>query len=485
MTAPDLSSAVRRIAVLGALALSIAATFSIGPFHADEHFQILEFAGWKLGITPETDLTWEFGARIRPALQPAMVVVVHRLLNAVGVDDPYATSLLLRLFTAALAWYGTVLLFNRRLRDDLALQHRRLRSTYAALAFLLWFGVFAAVRFSSEGLSAAFFLIGFARIAHSKEKSGRHWLFSGLLIGLACVARLHVAFLAVGLLAWCLFIARTAWPKLSALVLGIALAQGLGLLLDRWFYGEWAFTAWNYFEQNIIAGKAASFGTEPWWWYFAQIAERAVPPFSIAFVALPVLAFVFRRRDPAIWAAVPFLLAHLVIGHKELRFLFPLIALLPALVVLGAHAAIERGWLNAFGERWWRALRISFIAVHAPLLLVVLFKPANEDAALREAIYEAATAPMTLVHDGRQPFAQQHPVWFGRPRGLRFALREEGWPNEAAFLLLTMDQSPALTIGFSAHERFASYPAWARRFNIGGWADRTDRWVLFEVRRDG
>ena len=122
MTAPDLPSPVRRIALLGALALSIAAIFSIGPFHADEHFQILEFAGWKLGITPETDLTWEFGARLRPALQPAMAVMVHRLMNAVGFDDPYATSLLLRLFTAALAWSGAVLLFNRRLRDDPALQ---------------------------------------------------------------------------------------------------------------------------------------------------------------------------------------------------------------------------------------------------------------------------------------------------------------------------------------------------------------------------
>jgi len=483
MTAPDLPSPARRITALGALALLIAATFSVGPFHADEHFQILEFAGWKLGITPETDLTWEFGARIRPALQPAIVVVVHRLLNAVGLDDPYATSLLLRLFTAALTWSGAVLLFNRRLRDDLALQHPRLRSTYAALAFLLWFGVFAAVRFSSEGLSAALFLIGFAQVAHGNGERWRAWLLGGLLIGFACVVRVQLGFMAIGLVGWCLLVKREAWPKLSALVAGVVAAQLIGLLIDRWFYGEWAFTAWNYFEQNIIAGRAASFGTEPWWWYFTQIAERAVPPFSIAFIALPLLALTFRRRDPVVWATVPFLLAHLAIGHKELRFLFPLIVLLPSLVVLGAHAAIERGWFKHFSDRWWRVLRTAFIAVHAPLLLIALFKPANEDAALREAIYDAASESMTLVHEGRQPFAQEHPVRFGRPHGLRFALRDEGWPDESAFLLLTLDQSPALPSGFIARERFASYPAWAKRINIGGWADRTDRWVLWEVRR--
>ena len=484
MTAPDLPSPVRRIALLGALALSIAAIFSIGPFHADEHFQILEFAGWKLGITPETDLTWEFGARLRPALQPAMAVMVHRLMNAVGFDDPYATSLLLRLFTAALAWSGAVLLFNRRLRDDPALQQPRLRSTYAALAFLLWFGVFAAVRFSSEGLSAALFLIGFAHVVHGNGQRSRAWLLGGLLIGLACVARVQMGFMVIGLVGWCLLVKRAALPKLSVLVAGVVAAQLIGLLIDRWFYGEWIFTAWNYFEQNIIAGKAASFGTEPWWWYFTQITERAVPPFSIAFIALPLLAIVFRRRDPVVWAALPFLLAHLSIGHKELRFLFPLIPFLPALVVLGAHAALEQGWFKRFNDRWWRVLRIVLVIVHVPLLLVVLLKPANEDAVLREAIHDSASEPMTLVHEGRQPFAQEHPVWFGRPLGLRFALRDEGWPDESAFLLLTLDQSPALPTGFIARECFASYPAWAKRINIGGWADRTDRWVLWKVRRD-
>ncbi|MBK8227870.1 MAG: hypothetical protein IPK70_11945 [Flavobacteriales bacterium] len=483
MSASVLPSPVRRIAAPGALALVIAAIFSIGPFHADEHFQILEFAGWKLGITPATDLTWEFAARIRPALQPAIVVVVHRLLNAVGIDDPYGTALLLRLFTAALAWYGAVLLFNSRLRDDQALQNPRLQSTYAALAFLVWFGVFAAVRFSSEGLSAALFLIGFAQVAYGDGERSRSWLLGGLLIGLASVVRVQMGFMAIGLAGWCLLVKRAAWPKLISFVAGVAVAQAIGLMTDRWFYGEWAFTAWNYFEQNIIAGKAASFGTEPWWWYFTQIAERAVPPFSIALIALPLLAFVFRRRDPIVWASLPFLLAHLAIGHKELRFLFPLIPFLPALVVLGAHAALERGWFKHFSDQWWSALRIVFIIVHAPLLLVVLFKPANEDAVLRKAIHDAANGPMILVHEGRQPFAQEHPVRFGRPQGLRFAARGDGWPDESAFLLLTQEQSPVLPPGCVARECFASYPAWLKRFNIGGWADRTDRWVLWEVRR--
>ena len=48
----------------------ITAFFSVGYHQLDEHYQILEFANYKLGLTYPGYLAWEFDAHIRPSLQP-------------------------------------------------------------------------------------------------------------------------------------------------------------------------------------------------------------------------------------------------------------------------------------------------------------------------------------------------------------------------------------------------------------------------------
>ena len=90
-----------------AIIFFITSWFSLGYNQSDEHFQILEFAGLKLDINTELDLAWEYEARMRPTLQPAMVVVVHRTLGLIGVDNPFIISFLLRLLTAAFSFWIT------------------------------------------------------------------------------------------------------------------------------------------------------------------------------------------------------------------------------------------------------------------------------------------------------------------------------------------------------------------------------------------
>ena len=47
-----------------------AAIYNSGYYHPDEHFQILEFAKWKLGQSSGTSMAWEHEAMIRPTLEP-------------------------------------------------------------------------------------------------------------------------------------------------------------------------------------------------------------------------------------------------------------------------------------------------------------------------------------------------------------------------------------------------------------------------------
>ena len=57
----------------------VTALRSSGFHQIDEHFQILEFAAFKLGLTNQGELPWEYSAQMRPALQPAIVVLIYKI----------------------------------------------------------------------------------------------------------------------------------------------------------------------------------------------------------------------------------------------------------------------------------------------------------------------------------------------------------------------------------------------------------------------
>jgi len=84
-------------------------------------------------------------------------------------------------------------------------------------------------------------------------------------------------------------------------------------------------------QANILQGKAAGFGTAPWWWYFYRVLLLTGPPIGIPGLGLAAMGLWRNRNHVMTWALIPFLLAHLAISHKELRFMFPM--LLPVLVM--------------------------------------------------------------------------------------------------------------------------------------------------------
>jgi hypothetical protein len=63
---------------IGLLLILVAAVRSEGFHHPDEHFQVLEFAGAKLGLTPWSALAWEYRDQMRPWLQAALYTLGAR-----------------------------------------------------------------------------------------------------------------------------------------------------------------------------------------------------------------------------------------------------------------------------------------------------------------------------------------------------------------------------------------------------------------------
>ncbi|QEH39720.1 hypothetical protein [Chitinophaga sp. XS-30] len=70
------------ILLFASLTYLITACFSTGYFHPDEHFQLLEFANFKMGNISGYELPWEYATEIRPTFQPWFAYLVMKSCTA-------------------------------------------------------------------------------------------------------------------------------------------------------------------------------------------------------------------------------------------------------------------------------------------------------------------------------------------------------------------------------------------------------------------
>src|SRR5665213_2448133 len=88
----------RSLLLLAAVTV-VTAWFSVLFNFPDEHYQVLEFMSYKLGITQASDLPWEFSPRIRPWFQPLLYFLIAKPLILLGLTDMFTITFVLRLAT--------------------------------------------------------------------------------------------------------------------------------------------------------------------------------------------------------------------------------------------------------------------------------------------------------------------------------------------------------------------------------------------------
>jgi phosphatidylinositol glycan class B len=348
------------------LALTLLTAWSsVTFFHPDEHFQVLEFMGHKLGFTSATSLPWEYAARVRPWLQPAAYYVLVSALRGFGVEDRFVLALALRVATGlfACAALRAVWRVSRHWHGDDAARSRRLR-----FLTLVGFVPYLAVRTSSENLSASFFLFGFSCLMGGRPPEGPgetplslpSALGAGALFGLAFEARYQTAFSSAGLVAWLVFVGGVKWQRVGAIAAGTFFVIGAAACIDRWGYGVWSFPAWSYLRVNLLEHVAVRYGSHPFYAYAYLLLANVFAP-----IVLPLLIALFtcwlrRPRHVVTFCTLPFVFAHSVLAHKEERFLFPIVtlSLLAASLALESSPASHRlgSWPSACGARIGSAL---------------------------------------------------------------------------------------------------------------------------------
>jgi len=360
----------------------IVAYNSSGFNHWDEHYQIIEFANYKLGRANPGDLAWEFSEQIRPGLQPLLCYLVLKAISLLGCRDPFFSTFILRGISAV----ASIIAIRRFLWSCRGQVSEKNLLPFFLLSFFLWFIPYLSVRFSSECWSGIFFTLALSFIQSPEVSSNKKILMIGMCLGLSILFRYQSVILAAGICAWFLFIVRLPVKKLYLLSASILAVIISGLFIDRWFYGEYCFTMFNYFKVNLLDGVAASFGTSPWYYIVLYIIRGPGLILGLLLFNAIILFCYFRPKHVLVWSAVPFLIIHAVIAHKELRFLYPLANVIPFVMVMAWQDISSR---IVFGHGLIKcSLGVILVAVNIVGLVAINLKGAGLGRiALAEKIY--------------------------------------------------------------------------------------------------
>lgn len=331
------SLVIRRIPVNAEFAIILSAlvvyltcaVFSTGFYYPDEHFQILEFAKWKMGQNTPLAMAWEHESMIRPTLQPVITMMIIRPCQWLGMQNPFHQVMLLRILTSLVMLY-CMHVFVKAAGRWVNPQHR-IGLLVATLFF--WLMPMISARYSSETLGVACLLLLLARLLNKEQPSLREAMWMGIVAALGFEFRYQMAFALVGILAWILAVGHYKWRIWCAAALSFMGVIVFCTLLDYWFYGKFVIAPYNYYYMNIVMHIAAAYGVSPWYTYFLQLG--VLPSLALGVpIILSVCIGTFKHyRNPVVWAFWAFLLIHSAISHKEPRYLFPLMPLLPLFLV--------------------------------------------------------------------------------------------------------------------------------------------------------
>jgi phosphatidylinositol glycan class B len=456
---------LRRSLLILAVVIVVTAWFSELFYFPDEHYQVLEFMSYKLGITPASDLPWEFRAHIRPWFQPLVYFLIAKPLIVLGLRDMFAIAFVLRLATGLFS-LAALALFARAVLPTIEGEEEQ----RALVRYLPLFGFlpYLFVRTSSETFSAAFFAVGLAMALGGK--SAPRLALVGLLCGLAFESRYQTGLLGLGLFAWLAIVARARMPSLAAFIGGGIAALVVGALADRWGYSQFVFPPLGYVDVNLVQGVAAhQFGREPVFAYLYLLPAQIFFAITLVLMAGMVAMWLRNPRHAVTWATLPFVLAHIAIAHKEARFFFPLAILATAFPVLGFSPRLPL-WRGRFAHIWrWRRSSAAKIVTGISVLAMIYFAlypfGVRPHMPMARYLYRRNPGP---IYSFTAPF-QSYPMY--RPAGFRSERLKDEAELDAlldkgpVFLMTETPVPPPLPTGTRATLLCSEFPL--TRFGYG------------------
>lgn len=456
----------RGIALLSLILMILVAIFSVGFHHPDEQYYAIDFAAFKVGLLENLN-SWEYETELRPWALPMLFTPILFIGKFLGLS-PFSISLLLRLFSGSLSLYAC-LFFGGHVRDFF--KNKNIYKTFLFFLHFSFFMKFFSVRTNSENWGLSLFLIGL--VFFLKETKDRKTLVCGsLFLGLSFLMRHQMGFMVFGLGLFLIFIRKMHikdWILLF--VFPMLLIFCAEFMIDSWGYGHLSFSPYNYIYQNIVLNKIKQFGTHPIYSYFYWSLKK-----TGTLGLLMIVGFLFylkeRRKDILLWSTFPFLVVHHLIGHKELRFLFPIT---PILLLMGFVLWDEKG----FGDKlFFRYLLRATVSINLLLLAFVTIKPAYTPLVFYKEIYERKISNLKYYSSRGIPSPRLEMDFYKRPN-LKTSKIDGHLESAKGFIWTTRyNELEILQKRGDCELLFSTYPLWILSINIGNWRSRSNVWAL-------
>ena len=391
------------------LLLMLAAFFSEGYYQADEHYQLLEFAGLKLHLNQAENLPWEYHEKMRATIQPIIAIIIYRISSCFSITSPFIVVLFLRIMSACLAFYS---MFKFHQYMSLKIYNEKLKHWFTLLSFLTWFLIFNSVRFSSENWSGAIFFIALVIYLQTDKNDFLKYVWIGCLFGFSFLFRFQSIFLIFGLFAWSILIQKIRIKIVFYVSAGFVLIFLFGILLDSLFYESFTISSWNYFwkffNHNIVQNHVSFFGESPWNFYFTEAYKIGIAPFSLVYI-VAILCYVFwKPKDVLTWCLVSFLGIHFFIAHKELRFFFPILMVLPFLFIESIRLVDEKYQIDLTKIKLFNWFVVLYLVFNISFSLVQAIRPLNPNFDLYKTIYFSFKTPTKLYYLEKNPYEGIH-----------------------------------------------------------------------------
>ncbi|MBI2522665.1 MAG: hypothetical protein HYV97_19750 [Bdellovibrio sp.] len=428
--------------ILSLVPFFLCAFFSDGFVHPDEHYQILELLNLKLtDIRKDEIFNWDFHLKMRSWFQVFIYFVMAKISF---VNNPFTLAFLFRMFNGLLGWLGLYLICDAK------------RLPCLPYISWVWFVPFLLVRTSSESLSTSLFLIG----AYFFLKDGKkNSIFSGLLWGMSFLMRFQMGVPILAVNIW-KFIRDRRWSEALLHSFFLVIIILIGVMVDRWGYGEWTFTPFSYLKYNIFESKASEFGTSPFWYYFTAPLIKGGPPLALL---LAIGCFLYwKQNSKSFWsiATISFLLVHVVIPHKELRFLTFIYILTPYFL---SQVVIGNG-------RHWKVLWSLAILTNIVISFKTIFTPAHSTMNLYRFIYsDGASFYLTPAQPDGSYFKLTMPFYEGR----RVETRPSHSIEAGIYITTTYKEYQLFSKSSACRKTFSNYPEWVLERNVFHWRERS------------
>lgn len=288
--------------------------------HPDEIFQTQEPAhrlAYGYGV-----VTWEWREGIRSWVFPAFLACVMRATSWMGEESSgylLGIRLMLSLISLSAVWFAFS--WAKRASGTPA-------AFIAAGCCATWYQlVDFGGRALTEVVAAHLLLPGlYLGVYGDRIPERERLILAGAFCGLALSLRIQLMpAVAFALLGFC----GTRWQN-RILPVGAGLAVPIVVFgIVDWFTWSYPFHSFiRYFWLNAIEGRSKAYGVEPWNWYLLILVETLGPMLVFALVGVRRCLFLGG-------VALTILVSHSVIGHKEVRFVYPMIPILLTLAAIG------------------------------------------------------------------------------------------------------------------------------------------------------